>query len=66
MKVKDLRLHSTGDFWHQRIELYNQDGNEVFSVTWNKRLCSKPQAIAIAKRLCDRFNTGKGGNRYES
>jgi len=58
MKVKDVKL--CVKVWHDEISIYDQDGNVVFSIRWGfgtgRR---KPQVIAIANRLCDRFNAGQ-------
>lgn len=61
MKIKDLRLHLMVSYWLQQIVLQDQDDFEVCSVFWGSGLRTKPQATAIAKRLCYRFNAGQGG-----
>lgn len=61
MKVKDVRLHLVIDYKHRGVELFDQEGNTTCKVYWRLGLRTKPQAIAIAKRLCDRFNKGQEG-----
>ena len=61
MKVKDVRLHFKARHYSP-IVIYNQNGIGVCSVLWGKIVKrTQPQAIAIAKRLCDRFNSGQEG-----
>ena len=62
MKVKDLRLQLVVYSKFTTVNIYDQDGISVFSIRWGRHFCrTKPQAEAIAKRLCDRFNAGQGG-----
>lgn len=62
MNVKDLRLRMrVGKF--QCVILFDQEDISVCRVAWGKYARrTKLQAIAIANRLCDRFNAGQEGN----
>lgn len=59
MKVKELRLHLVIDVERQHVALLDQTYRELCRVYWGWKKHTKPQAIAIAKRLCDRFNAGQ-------
>ena len=60
MRIKDmrLRLHIWNNY--STVRIYDQDGNAVFRIGWGVGTGrTKRQAIAIAKRLRDRFNSGQ-------
>ena len=60
MKVKDLRLHVF--VWNETIEVQDQDKHLVLRMHSGRYTGrTKPQAIAIANRLCDRFNAKQEG-----
>ena len=61
MKVKDVRLHLIVNPYSLRVEICDQGGRKVCQIDWGTSLYTKPQAIALAKRLCDRFNKGQEG-----
>lgn len=56
MKVKDVRLYTVIRSFGVCVE--DQNGQNVFIIYWGPKR-TKPQAIAIAKRLCYRFNAGQ-------
>jgi hypothetical protein len=61
MRIKDLRLRFS--VWDDIRGIGVRDQNDLWvsTIRWGKRFKrTKPQAIAIAKRLCDRFNAGQG------
>ena len=58
MKVNKVRLHVK--VWHDAVTVYDQEKGLVFSIRWGRLFYrTKPQAIALANRLCDRFNAGQ-------
>ena len=60
MRIKDLKLHLSVNDRGQYITLLNQDNHGICSILWGEWTeRTKSQAIAIAKRLCDRFNSGQ-------
>lgn len=62
MKVKDMELHFVVYSKFTTVNIYDQDGISIFSIRWGRHFCrTKPQAIDIAKLLCDRFNDGQEG-----
>ena len=62
MKVNDLRLHLVVKSLMGEVKVFDQDGFIVFAISWGIFIRrNKTQAIAIANRLCDRFNTGQEG-----
>lgn len=62
MKVKNVRLQLRVNPKFQCVILFDQEGVSVCRIAWGRYAKhTKPQAIAIAKRLCDRFNAGQEG-----
>jgi len=61
MKVKDMRLHLVSDDRLREIVLLDQAYREVCITYWGPNVRTKSQAVAIANRLCDRFNSGQKG-----
>ena len=60
MKVKDVRLHTVTYSHIQSLRIEDQDTNLLFRIAWGRHTGrTKAQTIAIAKRLCDRFNLGQ-------
>lgn len=60
MKVAEVRLHAVVWDEYQVVRVFDQGGNFVFKISWGKYTKrTKPQAIAIVNRLCDRFNSGQ-------
>ena len=61
MKVKDIRMSFGVSQSLPRIIL-RINGLYLTTIYWDYHtVLKKPQAIAIAKRLCDRFNAGQEG-----
>ena len=61
MKVKNMRLHLKADYWLEQIVLRDQNDHRVCAIHWEPDHLTKNQAVALAKRLCDRFNAGQEG-----
>lgn len=61
MKIDEMRLHTVVLDNIGLIRIEEQNNHRVGSVLWNDEICTKSEAIAIAKRLCDRFNAGQEG-----
>lgn len=60
MKTKDVRLHLRILQDYQRIHIDDHHHMIVATIGWGKVFHrTKSQAIAIAERLCDRFNAGQ-------
>ena len=62
MKVKDMRMSFGVSHSLPRIIL-RINYQHLTNIYWGQHtiFTSKTQAIAIAKHLCDRFNTGQEG-----
>lgn len=59
MKVNEMTLRSCVNHCRDEILMCDQYDNVICSVAWVKGFRTRVQALAIAKRLCDRFNEGQ-------
>ena len=60
MKVKDMRLRPVTYGQLNSVRIEDQNGGAVSRIVWGRHVNrTRIQTIAIAKRMCDRFNLGQ-------